>query len=167
MVPFLWQVHQERHVGDSRQGRGCGAPGTRRGTEASLEAGQLMRSVAPVDSLGPGSGEFRRWATGLQTGLGLGPPQDCPLPRKNPWFFLHKGQGHSTLGPTDPHPCSWVALKFQAQHCGRCGVGQACPSSWGRLWLTPWSHTPATPGRSPRSGTATGEWQETNTPAPE
>lgn len=32
-----------------------------------MKAGQLTRSIAPVGSLGPGSEEFRKWATGLKT----------------------------------------------------------------------------------------------------
>ena len=45
-----------------------------------MKVGQLKRSVAPVGSLGPGSKEFRKWATGLKTGPRTGAPQGCPFP---------------------------------------------------------------------------------------
>lgn len=59
-------------------------------------------------------GGFRKWATGLKTGLRAGASTRLPTPLKEP-----KG---ATL-PLDQqiqihYPLSLVALKFQAQNCG-------------------------------------------------
>lgn len=59
------------------RGEGVEPHSTRGGTEAFVNAGQLMRSVAPVNPLGPGSkGVLENGPQGLL----LGPLQGCPLP---------------------------------------------------------------------------------------
>lgn len=50
-----------------------------------MKVGQLMRSVAPVNSLGPGSrGPVRKWATALKTGRRAGASTRLPPPLKEP-----------------------------------------------------------------------------------
>lgn len=52
---------------------------------------------------------------------GLEPPQGwLPSPLRDP-------NGGTILGSKDLFPLTLVALKNQTQHCGQCGVSQACP----------------------------------------
>lgn len=137
------------------------SPCTTHGMEAPVKVGQLMRNVAPVDSLVPGSQDFRERATGLKTGPGAGAsPKRLPPPLKEPnsgaTLSLDQ-QIHSLLAlwPSNSRSTLWLMW----------GQPRLSPF-WGRLWPTLWSHTPAAPGRSPCSGTANEVWRVRSTPVP-